>query len=184
MFPHFNSDTRRTGFIHVLTHVIANLNRYNRVRRAQAMGETTRDKWHSASDVKVNAKTKPGEDQVDAKSLRDASFTCPQAAAGAELESQASSAGSRRASTSPDCLETSASSADTSSPRQLVSVQHSTTDHPRPDADSEPTKVELPFPEWLLNFDAEKHACAVYHEIARGIMERGYSRPVVNETGA
>jgi len=38
--------------------------------------------------------------------------------------------------------------------------------------------VELPFPEWLLNFDAEKHAHAAYEGIASEIMAEGYKRPM------
>ncbi len=37
--------------------------------------------------------------------------------------------------------------------------------------------VELPFPEWILSFDAEKHVREVYNEVARDIMLNGYQRP-------
>ncbi|KAG0698084.1 monooxygenase [Suillus ampliporus] len=67
--------------------------RYQRVRKAQLMGETTRNKWHSA---------KPGDSGES---------------------------------------------------------------------------FELPMPEWLLSFDAEAHAYAVYDGIAQSIVQDGYRKP-------
>ncbi len=37
--------------------------------------------------------------------------------------------------------------------------------------------VELPRPEWLLGFDAERHAYEVYEGIVRLIQEVGYALP-------
>ena len=39
--------------------------------------------------------------------------------------------------------------------------------------------VELPRPEWLLGFDAEKHAYEVYKETAKEIEEKGYQLPTL-----
>lgn len=69
--------------------------RYQRVRRAQVTGETTRDMWHKASE---NAKDEA---------------------------------------------------------------------------------VHLPRPEWLLGFDAEKHAYDVYEQTAKEILEKGYELPTL-----
>lgn len=69
--------------------------RYQRVRRAQITGETTRDMWHKASE---NAKDEA---------------------------------------------------------------------------------VHLPRPEWLLGFDAEKHAYDVYEQTAKEILEKGYELPTL-----
>ena len=66
--------------------------RYQRVRRAQLMGESTRDMWHKA---------KPGDD------------------------------------------------------------------------------VNLPRPQWLLGFDAEKHAYEAYDAAAQEIKEKGYEMPTL-----
>jgi hypothetical protein len=40
---------------------------------------------------------------------------------------------------------------------------------------------ELPMPEWLMGFDAEAHAYAVYDGIARSIVEDGYRQPTLTE---
>ncbi|KAG2746956.1 FAD/NAD(P)-binding domain-containing protein [Suillus brevipes Sb2] len=40
---------------------------------------------------------------------------------------------------------------------------------------------ELPMPEWLMGFDAEAHAYAVYDGIARSIVEEGYRQPTLTE---
>ncbi|KAI5118775.1 hypothetical protein M0805_005656 [Coniferiporia weirii] len=50
--------------------------------------------------------------------------------------------------------------------------------HKDPEAREE-EDVAVPFPEWLLNFDAEKHAGDVYGEISQGILLGGYVRPSV-----
>ena len=47
------------------------------------------------------------------------------------------------------------------------------------DATSDDNKVELPLPTWLLNFDAEAHAYAVYDEVAKRVTEKGYERPKI-----
>lgn len=39
--------------------------------------------------------------------------------------------------------------------------------------------VELPRPEWLLGFDAERHAYDVYDETAKEIEEKGYQLPTL-----
>ena len=39
--------------------------------------------------------------------------------------------------------------------------------------------VELPRPEWLLGFDAEKHAYEVYGEIVKEIRQHGYVLPML-----
>ena len=36
--------------------------------------------------------------------------------------------------------------------------------------DEQEGEVGLPFPEWLLNFDAEKHAFSVFDSVSREIM--------------
>ncbi|KLO15675.1 FAD/NAD(P)-binding domain-containing protein [Schizopora paradoxa] len=40
--------------------------------------------------------------------------------------------------------------------------------------------VELPFPEWLLNFDAERHAQNTFGQIFDSLKEKGYARPNVH----
>lgn len=40
---------------------------------------------------------------------------------------------------------------------------------------------ELPMPEWLMGFDAEAHAYAVYDGIARSIVADGYRQPTLTE---
>ena len=49
--------------------------------------------------------------------------------------------------------------------------------HKNPDARAEDEKVALPFPEWLLNFDAEQNAVDLYEEVAACILTEGYQRP-------
>ena len=44
----------------------------------------------------------------------------------------------------------------------------------RGDADEE---VQLPFPEWLLNHDAELFATEHFGEVSKKIVEEGYVRP-------
>jgi hypothetical protein len=39
--------------------------------------------------------------------------------------------------------------------------------------------VELPRPEWLLRFDAEKHAYDVYEGVAKEIQVKGYELPTL-----
>lgn len=40
--------------------------------------------------------------------------------------------------------------------------------------------VELPFPEWLLNFDAERHAHSTFTQISEEMERKGYTRPNVH----
>jgi len=45
--------------------------------------------------------------------------------------------------------------------------------------DDRENDVELPFPEWLLNFDAEKHAQNTFRHVAENIKKLGYTQPAV-----
>ena len=49
--------------------------------------------------------------------------------------------------------------------------------HKDPDEREKDRDVNLPFPEWLLNFDAEQNAKALYPNVSRLILERGYLKP-------
>ena len=49
--------------------------------------------------------------------------------------------------------------------------------HRSPDERAEGEFVGLPFPEWLLGFDAEKNAQEVYNEVAKHIEGQGYRPP-------
>ncbi|KAL5508397.1 hypothetical protein ACEPAH_6016 [Sanghuangporus vaninii] len=49
--------------------------------------------------------------------------------------------------------------------------------HKSPDARAEDEEVALPFPEWLLNFDAEQNANDLYEEVKAYILTEGYKRP-------
>ena len=49
--------------------------------------------------------------------------------------------------------------------------------HKDPDEREKDKDVGLPFPEWLLDFDAEQNAKDLYLDVARLILEKGYTRP-------
>ena len=172
--------------------------RYNRVRRAQAIGETTRDKWHSAKyekvdvsgqtdkperlgdgieDVRVESDEAEANNTSDAPSTMSISSTSSKNAQGPITFLARPTNGTSATSNPVTTPQTSQDRSYSSSSNSSSSTEART----EPRSEPEAVKVELPFPEWLLNFDAEKHAYAVYDEVARGIVEQGYTRPVLEE---
>ena len=49
--------------------------------------------------------------------------------------------------------------------------------HKDPSERTEGEEVGIPFPEWLLNFDAEKNARELYPAVAKILREEGYTPP-------
>ena len=46
-------------------------------------------------------------------------------------------------------------------------------------AEKSEKEVQLPFPEWLLNFDAEREAYKGFDEVLRKLENQGYTQPNV-----
>lgn len=49
--------------------------------------------------------------------------------------------------------------------------------HAKPDGRED--NIQLPFPEWLLNFDAEKEAHEAFEKVAQNLEKDGYAKPSV-----
>ena len=170
------------------------------------MGESTRDKWHSAKYEKApdsigdatssDAEVHRGEDirrSAEPKNQAEASSIL-----NGSRSSQTTNSESSCASTSSSCSTNSSwsstSSVSTSEPStpgtrsrsasfstSVTSSECRNSCESHPEMKSEAVKVELPFPEWLLNFDAEQHALTVYEDVAGSIVERGYSKPGLSD---